>query len=448
MLRGLGTIRAGLIVHGAQTTSNIVVEEGIDGYDGIMDMGPSARPDSDILTKLDELETSFEACTSDPIDTLVVAITTMLSKDRGESTPAWHHILYIFVRAGLAVESDDIDAISARMRHAHIDLRVVNLDDDYKMGAPWTRLAPSTFMSLGEALRDAASPAVQLSKSMPSRTWLTFGEGPDQLAIPVCILKATALQRPPAPIRATPNGDPVEIRHRYYRHSEAFSEEAQALPQEVESTFQRAYRLGASLVPAHDVPSPTIETSMGLEIMHFVHAATLCILAPDAETDSFTMAQVPFSSDIQRTTFPPLDRVPTRDGMEQRVHATIPTEEQQHAMDVFVDMLQSPIHLPDTQPNPAIHELKHFVKVRIAMVPDIEIEQSETPGRNGFVAARYTRTKCYTLYRDRKPKRRRSDNSDGGDEYYGRYTKIDPSRMNNVRASTPGPSRIESSPEI
>lgn len=92
--------------------------------------------------------------------------------------------------------------------------------------------------------------------------------------------------------------------------------------------------------------------------------------------DGFYMVRVPFREDVKRYAFPPLDRVTTRTGEELREHHTIPSSEQQEAMDEFVDSLDlmdldRPQGWFDTRHNynPAIHGLKNAIKHRV-LYPD------------------------------------------------------------------------------
>lgn len=256
--------------------------QGIEGYDGVVDVCPAARPDVDILRKIDALRPSQtpsgdRAFVLTAIDALIVAITTMLSPERGETSKAWTRILYLFVRSHAEANTEDVDAIANRLAHDAIELRIMCVPADSALGdakgaAPLAGLPVAVHMPLADAMRDASAPVIQLARSAPARMLLTFGAPPAQLAVPVSVLKATAHQRPPVPMRVAPDGEPVGVRHVYFRASD---EEATPLPPESEDSFQRAYRLGASLVPTHDVPATAPETHGGLEIMHFIHAATV-----------------------------------------------------------------------------------------------------------------------------------------------------------------------------
>ena len=133
-------------------------------------------------------------------------------------------------------------------------------------------------------------------------------------------------------------------------------------------------------------------------------APKLCVLAPDG-LDRFTMVQVPFSSDVHRTTFPPLDRVPTRDGADAREHASIPTRPQQEAMDAFVDQMPAPGEPPAAQPNPGIFATKQYIKLCVAQLPlHAPKEDAKAPPE-----ARAARSACFSHYQERGAKRAHND---------------------------------------
>lgn len=461
MLRGLTTIRTSILTHGNEYTDNIVVHEGVEGYAGVVDVCPVRRPDADVLAALDGIQPAPVGTASDAVDALIAAITTMLSKSRGEPSAAWTRVIYLFVRLGVAVDASDLDAISDRLVHARIELRIVVLDTpDPKLCAPWSELHPGLFVDLDAAEKDACAPAIQQAHSAPAHTALTFGDGgADQLYIPVCVLKATAMQRALGPTRTTADGTPVNVRYQYFRARELAEDEgAHPLPPECESTFQRAFRLGASLVPVHDVSSAPLDTHAGLEILHFVHAATfrreyvlgetshvvpdermacadvqlaslaracaalgrlalcryvvrersaprLCVLAPMDPPTGFVLANVPFRSDVQRATFPPLDRVTTRDGAEERAHFSIPTHTQQAAMDAFVDALDARgAPPPEACANPGIHGIKRMLKLRVA---GMRGEYKAAFGAGDSDAARAARSTCFAAHGGRSAKRAR-----------------------------------------
>lgn len=459
MLRGLTTIRTSILTHGSEYTDNMVVHEGVEGYAGVVDVCPVHRPDAEVLALLDGIAPAPVGTASDPIDALIAAITTMLSKSRGETSAAWTRVIYLFVRLSTNVDASDLDAIYDRLVHARIELRIVVLDTpDPKLCAPWAELRPGLFADLDAAEQDACAPAIQPTRSAPAHTALTFGDGADQLYIPVCVLKATAMQRALGPTRTAADGSPVNVRQQFFRARELAEDEgAHPLPPECESTFQRAFRLGASLVPVHDVPSAPLDTHAGLEIMHFVHAATfrreyvlgetshvvadehmayadvqlaslaracaalgrlalcrhvtrehsaprLCVLAPMDPPTGFVLANVPFRSDVQRATFPPLDRVTTRDGAEERAHFSIPTHAQQAAMDAFVDALGTHRAPPETCANPGIHGIKRMLKLRVAGVRG---ECKAEFGARDSDAARAARSACFAAHGGRSAKRAR-----------------------------------------
>lgn len=350
----------------------------------------------------------------------------MVDKQHGEPSPAWTRIVYLVTRADVTLNTADVEMIKARLAQESIQLRVMGFDfpaspmQAPKLEAPPTvpwfnvgfwrsmldGLPHAAYASAEDAEEQALLPNTQLAKSAPTSLQLTFGR-PDgdeahTLSIAVQLLKATAVQRPMTQRKVLKKEDgapqAVDARRVYYKVADVLHAEdldqVKPLPDESHASFQRAFKLGASLVPMQHAMEAPLETHQGLEVLHFVHASTyrrefhlgethyvianpkspraqialsslvqaalvkdvyilcrlvsrehadpkLCVLAPlvEQEMDCFCMTRVPFREDVKRFAFPPLDRVPTKTGSELKEHATIPTAAQQQDMDAFVDAM-------------------------------------------------------------------------------------------------------------
>lgn len=358
------------------------------------------------------------------LDALIVAVVSMMEKNYGEPSPAWTRIVYLITRADTVLNTADVEMIRTRLTQDAIQLRVMGFDFpadplrapkvEVPSSVAWFNvgfwramlegLPRAAFASAEDAEEQALLPNTQLAKSAPTSLALTFGrpdgDGVRTLSIAVQLLKATAVQRPMAQRKVRKALEtPVDARRVYYRVDEVLRagedlEQVQPLPEECHASFQRAFKLGASLVPMQHTLEAPLDTQQGLEVLHFVHAATyrrefhlgetyyvvaspkspraqielsslvqaarvkdvyvlcrlvtrahadprLVVLAPlvEQDLDCFCMARVPFREDVRRFAFPPLDRVPTKTGEELRVHPTIPTAAQQADMDRFVDAL-------------------------------------------------------------------------------------------------------------
>ena len=246
----------------------------------------------------------------------------MLDKQRGESTAAWTRILYLVTRADVRFNVADVDAIKARLQQTNIHLCVIGAhfpasplgDTPLKPEASiaWSNVAfwrdllqalpQASFVTPTQAVHEALAPHVQLVKSSPQNTVLTFGDpsaSSRTLAVPVQILKATAAQRPMGQQKVAKDSaepanenedrkpetkdpllrDRVDVRRRFYRVDDVVRagdklEDVDPLPEHSQETFERAYKLGASIVPLSEALEQEIETQQGLEVLHFVHADT------------------------------------------------------------------------------------------------------------------------------------------------------------------------------
>ncbi|KAL4402678.1 telomere maintenance protein [Malassezia pachydermatis] len=145
---------------------------------------------------------------------------------------------------------------------------------------PGSAMAPAA-----QVAAQSMEPHIQMPKSHPIAATLTFGQpGTSQhacLSLPVRLWKATAHQRPPSTTRLAKGEAPASER-RVEAHPLLYKVEdilqagddlhhVQPLPDT--TPVQRAYKLGASLVPLHHT-LPPLDTTPAMEILHFVHAKT------------------------------------------------------------------------------------------------------------------------------------------------------------------------------
>lgn len=266
------------------------------------------------------------------VDALVVATQTILAKGYGEPSPAWTRLVYLTTRADTAFSLSDAEPLQARLTQSSTALRILyvyatprssrsgidfprspmdmlppDVPDSlevreacactlmqWTVTAFWQRLlyglVDAAFATPHEALAQAEEPAVQQARSAAASMALSFGDtDPDAstpaLSIAVQVLKATAQQRPPAQKRVLRDTDKepwerrIDARRVYYRASDlapgADMAKLEPLPDAAVDTSLRAYKLGASLVPLHDLPEVSLSTRQGLEILHFVHAASV-----------------------------------------------------------------------------------------------------------------------------------------------------------------------------
>lgn len=172
-----------------------------------------------------------------------------------------------------------------------------------------------------EAEQQACAPVLQLVKSSPQNTTLSFGDphnASGSVVIGVQVLKATAQQRPMSQqkiVKATDNNEAkpqarivairgqVEMRKEHYRVDDVVRagdklDESDALPEEWQETLTRAYKLGASIVPMSNVMEFLPDTQQGIEVLHFVHASTVrahCIFLLIISTAANTASARPLS---------------------------------------------------------------------------------------------------------------------------------------------------------
>ena len=442
MLRGLSTIKVCVCTYGDHHDEK-------DGFAGLRILCRTAKPTTDMLRAVHDLRPATSTAAYEPTLALSSTLDMMATKDHGE--PSWAKVVYFATRPGLPENRADVEVFRTQLIDTHIHLRVLAYgpsSDVYSLkNAFWQRLIQdvpgSTIVSPEEAMSQAEAPTLQIPSSHPINTTLSFGDihasDKTSLHFPVQIIKATAQQRMHAPRRilkdATEDRD-IDTKRVMYRADEVLRagndlSQIAPLPDECQAHVQRAYKLGASIVPQEETP-PAISTTAGLEILHFVNASTyrreyhvgetymvlahpksrraqlslsslvhaasirgvyalcrfvarthsdpkLCLLAPmiENEYDAFYMVHVPFRDDVKRSAFPPLDRVTTSTGQSLYEHPTIPTKEQQSRMDTFVDLMDlmdmddhpDGWYAPSLCYHPAIHALKHAIKWRF-MFPD------------------------------------------------------------------------------
>ncbi|WFD19081.1 ATP-dependent DNA helicase yku80 [Malassezia caprae] len=388
MLRGLATLKASLVVYDAG---------------GAREAWPPARPTLETMHVLHALQPASTPGACDPLEALATALDHLLEKGHGEPSAAWTRIVYLVTRARSSMPADRADALCERLANSHTQLRVIGVDlGDAAFWRSWMARIPGALLATpDEAEAHALEPTVQLARSNPIHTTLSFGEldSAASIEIPVQLHKATAQQRPMAPRRMA-RGDgttwerQLEAHRAFYRASDvarAGGDVSGLTPLPDDAAQARAYRLGKTLVPVPDTEA-LLDTRPAIEILHFVHAGTyrreyhlgetyyvlpnprspraqialsslvqaaavkgvyalaryvarahaeprLCVLAPlvEHEFDGFYMVRVPFRDDVHRWAFPPLDRVVTSAGHTVRTHPTIPTPTQQAQMDALVD---------------------------------------------------------------------------------------------------------------
>lgn len=183
-----------------------------------------------------------------------------------------------------------------------------------------------------DVMEQATLPSVQLQNSAPHNTTLSFGdpmnsrEGYESLRLPVRVYKATALTRPlsqkkvcklsgsttqtkllkgEVPPTSTPSyswskididgaeqqDDPeireqkwpaltVQVHRKFYiredlEYVEGGIDYAEPLPKDAETSFEAAYKLGASLVPVNSDIDQKLDTKDGMEIIQFTKKSTV-----------------------------------------------------------------------------------------------------------------------------------------------------------------------------
>ncbi|WFD25904.1 ATP-dependent DNA helicase yku80 [Malassezia nana] len=383
MLRGLATIKASIVVYG--------------GGSGTHELCAPARPTLETLHAVQQLQRATQAAACDPLEALAEALRWLLEKGHGEPSAAWTRVVYFVTRAHSPLDTTRAEALRHTLTQSHTQLRVIGIDlgsESPPFWLPWVASVPNALLATpDEAEAQARAPTVQHALSRPLSTTLSFGE-PDSaraaIEIPVQLHKATAQQRPMAPRRmahgpGTPWERQLEAHRAYYKAAEVLQAHGDTtgltpLPDDGMADAQRAYHLGASLVPVME--ESELDTRPALEILHFVHARTyrreyhmgetyyvlphprspraqialsslvqaaavkqvyaLCRYVarahaePKNEFDGFYMVRVPFRDDVRRWAFPPLDRIVTSAGHTVRTHTSIPTPTQQAHMDAFV----------------------------------------------------------------------------------------------------------------
>ncbi|GAC94718.1 hypothetical protein PHSY_002291 [Pseudozyma hubeiensis SY62] len=338
------------------------------------------------------------------------------------------------------------------------------------------------FATATSAIAQSAMPNVQVTRPAPSKTILAFGDPQDlsshgSFQIPIALYKMTDPARPMTQSKISklaresaeatqerqreqsrrdhlnPTSTPValvkdeppessvvyraDLKREYFLLDQlaALSNpntQPEPLPPDLDASFTRAWKLGASLIPVPEDAFGQMDTHKSMEILHFFNASAyrreynmdhiwyvfadhaqikaqlqvstlvramveldvlavvrlvrkdgaepeLGVLKPKVEehNEYFFYSKAPFREDLRRFPFPPLDRIITTDGQELRQGPTIPDDADQQAMDAFVDSLDLPGDWYDVLEsyNPAIHGLKTAVRQRF-----IHPEGKEIPG--------------------------------------------------------------------
>jgi ATP-dependent DNA helicase 2 subunit 2 len=324
-------------------------------------------------------------------------------------------------------------------------------------------LPGSMVATAAKAIAQISMPSVQLQASAPYSTTLTFGDpsmqyGNNVVSIAIKMYKSTAIARPlsqkklskiaqdsiaarqqTAKLEASasqlrPSSTPnypndrkrahedggeeritygVQMQKKYFLKDDLENVEgginsAEPLPEGAEATFDRAYKLGATLVAINDELEKKPDTKAGIEIIQFTRKdlyrrhyhmsetwfvfasdtsvkaeieiksliyamwgqgkyaivrfvrrdgsePKLGILAPQIRDealgfnfDCFFFVEAPFREDLKRFTFPPLDRVVNREGKELYEHTSLPSKEMQGCMDDLVhsmDLMDAEVDL-------------------------------------------------------------------------------------------------------
>ncbi|PWN36529.1 SPOC domain-like protein [Meira miltonrushii] len=312
-------------------------------------------------------------------------------------------------------------------------------------------LPGSGVASAARVIAEASLPAVHLQTSAPFNTSLSFGdptmrsESDEVMDISVKVYKATTQARPlsqkklskvaqdsaaarresarqdAASSQMQPTSTPnyrkrpsdesgndvtygVQLTKKYFIKEDLDNVEgginaAEPLPEGAELTFDRAYKLGSTLVAINDDLERKQDTRAGIEIIQFNHKSlyqrhyhmgeTWFVFASDGNSraelqmssfihamwqqekyavvrfvrrdggepklgilsaqirqddlgfnfECMFLVEAPFREDLKRFTFPPLDRVINRDGQELREHSSLPSHEMQENMDNLIDSM-------------------------------------------------------------------------------------------------------------
>lgn len=233
---------------------------------------------------------SYVCATYAALEALAEALRLLLEKGHGEPSAAWTRIVYFVARAQSPLDTTRAEALRHTLTQTHTQLRVIGVDltsESPPFWRPWVASIPNALLATPDEAEDQArAPTVQQALSRPLSTTLSFGE-PDSaraaIEIPVQLHKATAQQRPMAPRRmahgpGTPWERQLEARRAYYKAADVLQAHGDTsgltpLPDDGVANAQRAYHLGASLVPVME--ESELDTRPALEILHFVHARTV-----------------------------------------------------------------------------------------------------------------------------------------------------------------------------
>ncbi|PWN54480.1 SPOC domain-like protein [Violaceomyces palustris] len=410
----------------------------------------------DKLKNLRAVEKDPNILPGDPLAALVDAIQLSNSPEYGglkdSLKGSWKRTIYLLTDGRSHFSRDGADTIKDKIKAEGIQLRILGIDfddpltgfrelnksrikeenerfwNDFLHGIPDARIATAE-----DAIQQARLPSIQLTTPAPSRSILTFGSAEDlaskeAIRIPICQYKMTEAQRPMTqvkisriaqdkakasvgnmskshPVHGEASVDEEEVTFRVNQRKEYYvvedvgsavkdKETAKPLPEEAETAFKRAWKLGATLVPVPNESLREMDTRAGMEILHFSKAdkyrreysldqiwfvfadpdqqksqvelsslvkalaeleliaivrnvrkdrnePELGVLMPCVEEtyDCFYYTRAPFREDVKKFIFPPLDRILKKDGREVRNGPNLPSEEQQREMDDFVDAM-------------------------------------------------------------------------------------------------------------
>ncbi|UZJ53494.1 hypothetical protein CBS101457_002814 [Exobasidium rhododendri] len=349
-----------------------------------------------------------------------------------------------------------IDFDDAEVGFKEEDKDAIKADNEAWWRTFLASLPSSGMATAAHVIAQSSLPSIHLQGSAPTATSLTFGDpaerhtGNEVMNVPVKLYKATATARPLGQKKlskiaqesaaaqsqtarmsqqfsqykpsSTPhlasrksaeeqmqNGETgltygVQLQKKYFIKDdlemvEGGIEGAEPLAEGAEEKFDKAYKLGATLVAINEDLERQLDTTAGMEIIQFTNSRSyrrqyhmgetwflfasdgnykaqlqlsslinamslqakyaivrfvrrdgaepkLGILAPvvKGEIDSvpcecLCYVEAPFREDLKRFTFPPLDRVINRDGKELEEHASLPSTEMQSCMDEMVDSM-------------------------------------------------------------------------------------------------------------
>ncbi|KAL9933161.1 hypothetical protein V8E36_007879 [Tilletia maclaganii] len=229
----LKTNKTLIMTFGSPRTNNITNSEQ-GGYEGIDVIWPTAPPTLDtidIVRKLRAARPGQAAKKADPLDALVVAISTMLNPEQGglrtTNKDTWTRNIYLITDAAERMNRDELESIKDALFNQKVGLKVVgvNFDDDnvnfHQPNKPRVKLENEHFWheflsdvpecgvaSLDYVYQDNLRPEVRITNSTMKKSTLTLGN-PDHsynenyqdeekylVKIAIKVGKLTAIARP------------------------------------------------------------------------------------------------------------------------------------------------------------------------------------------------------------------------------------------------------------